>query len=128
MSRSGWTWRNFWNLLTIGCKYKYFYHSADWSGLYLELCIPLWLTKIFRFTIFRVLKNVFSKLPCPWHDLIISPHVKTDPQQISPKKFVPICHEKFLGKGPSILYGRTLCPCSFNICREVLTKICQYTE
>ena len=44
MSRSGWTWHNLWNLLTIIFKYKYF----D----------------------FRLLENAFVKLPRPsCHDL-----------------------------------------------------------
>ena len=29
MSRSGWTWHNLSNLLTINTKYKYFYNSGQ---------------------------------------------------------------------------------------------------
>ena len=75
------------------------------------------------------MKNVFAKLPHPWQDLIINPPCRT-----APKKLSPICHEKLLEKGPSILYGGTLCPystgkscggiCTLNICKEVQTKAC----
>ena len=45
------------------------------------------------------MENAFVKLPFPYHDLIISLSRRTVPQQICPKQFVPICHEKL----PSIL-------------------------
>lgn len=38
------------------------------------------------------------------------------------------CHEKLLEKGHSILYGRSVCPFSFNIFREVLIKTCKFIE
>ena len=47
-----------------------------------------------------LLKNLFVKLPCPWHELIINPPCRTASQLIA-----PICHEKLLQKGLSILYG-----------------------
>ena len=49
------------------------------------MCLPPWLGKTFRFTVFRLLENAFVKLPPPLprpplppplHDLIISPCVK----------------------------------------------------
>ena len=49
MSRSGWTWRNIWNLLTINFKYKYLHNTVNWSGLYLQVYIPSWLTNVSRF-------------------------------------------------------------------------------
>ena len=55
----------FFNLL----KNKSFHNSADWSGLYLQVYILLWLAKILRFVVFR---SYTGKLPHPWHDLIIN--------------------------------------------------------
>ena len=77
MSRSGWTWYNLWNLLTINFKNKYFHNSVDWSGLRLQVYIPSWLPKILRFIVFRLLENVFVKLPS--HDLIINLSCRIDP-------------------------------------------------
>ena len=46
-------------------KNESFYNSIDWSGLYLQVCIPSLLGKIFRFTVLQFLvywKNEFVKL------------------------------------------------------------------
>ena len=43
--------------LTINFKNKYFQNSVDWSGLYLQVYIPLRLANILRFTVFRLLEN-----------------------------------------------------------------------
>ena len=127
---SGLTWRNIWKLLTINFKYKYFHNSVDWSGLYLQVSIPSWLTKILRFTVFTLLENAFVKLLCPWHDLInnllINPLAN---KKICPKKFVPHLPWKAF-KGPSILYGGRHISygsiCSLNICKEVRIKLVEF--
>ena len=132
MSRSSWTWHNLSNLIvTINFKYKYFHNSVDWSRFYLQVYIPSWLEKFQDlYTVFRLQKNVFGKLLFPWHYLIINSTCRTAPQNLSPS-----LHEKFLEKGPSILFGGrhyALTPlenhvrdiCSLNICKEVWTKTC----
>ena len=106
---SGLTWRNIWKLLTINFKYKYFHNSVDWSGLYLQVSIPSWLTKILRFTVFTLLENAFVKLLCPWHDLInnllINPLAN---KNICPKKFVPhLPWKAFRKRSLHTLWGET---------------------
>ena len=69
-----------------------------------------------------------------WNSLVLGviwsliPHVEQPSNKFAKKYLFPICHEKLLEKGPSILYWKTLCPCSFNICREVRTKTCYHIE
>ena len=50
----------------------------EWSGLNLQLDIPPWLEKSFRFTVFILLENAIVKLS-PWHELIIIPPCRTTP-------------------------------------------------
>ena len=105
MSRPGWTWHNLWSLLTINFEYKYFHNSVDWSGLYLQEHILSWLVKNLRFKVFRLVENVFVKLSRPWHDLIIKFPSTNLPMWNYPRKILsPICHEKFLEKGSSVLH------------------------
>ena len=61
------------NLLIINLKDESFHNSIEWSELYLQVNIPQWSGKIFRFTVFRLLKNVFCETPPPWYVLVISP-------------------------------------------------------
>ena len=112
MSKSDWTWQNLWDLLTINFKYRYYYTSLDWSGLFIFKCISLHGCQKFLdlYKIFRLLENAFVNLPYLWHDLIINLPCRTAPQNFS-----PICYKKLLEKGPSILhtyFGETLFPCS----------------
>ena len=66
--------------LTIDLKYPYMIVSIDYSGYYLQVCIPPWLGKFFRFTVLRLLNKSFLKLSLPsCHDLIISPPCKLPP-------------------------------------------------
>ena len=51
------------NLLTVNLKDESFHNSMEWSGLYLQVNIPPWLRKIFRFTLFRLLENAFCETP-----------------------------------------------------------------
>ena len=97
VSRSGWTWHNLWNLLTINFKYQYFHKFGQ--GFTFN-CIFLYEWKNEKW----ISKNVFVKNPRPWHDnLIINSPCRT--AQFVPKKIFPTCHEKILEKGSSILYG-----------------------
>ena len=91
ISRSSWTWHSLWKLLTINFRNKYFQNFVDWSrtGLYLQVYIPSWVTKVLRFTVFRLLENAFVKLHCLYHDLIINPPCRKVPQRICPKQFAP---------------------------------------
>ena len=93
ISMSSWTWQKLWNLLTINFKYKYFHNFGHG---FIFKCIYLHDWKYEKW----LLKNVFVKLAHPWHDLILIHYVEQPPN-----KFSPICHEKLLKKGPSILYG-----------------------
>ena len=76
--KGGWTWCNLWILLTINLKDQSFHNSVEWSGFYLQVKIPTWLGKFVLSALFKLLKNVFLKLP-PWHDSIISPPMKNNP-------------------------------------------------
>ena len=58
-------------LLTINLKDESFHNSIEWSGLYLQVNIPPWLGKIFKFTVFRLLENAFCETPYP---LVSSDH------------------------------------------------------
>ena len=51
------------NLLTISLKDESFHNSTGRSGLYLQMNIPAWLGKTFRFTVFRLLANAFCETP-----------------------------------------------------------------
>ena len=101
-SRSGWTWHNLWNLITINFKYKYFHNFVQG---FIFNCVSLhdWEKEKW------LMKNRFVKLSCPALYMIRSliSHVEQ-----RPNKFSPICHENLLEKSPFILYGSTLCPCS----------------
>ena len=59
------------NLLTVNLKDESFHNSMEWSGLYLQVNIPPWLRKIFRYTLFRLLENAFCETPST---LICSDH------------------------------------------------------
>ena len=130
MSRSGWTWHNLWNFLTINFKYKYF-HKFGQGCIFKCISLHDWKNEN------RLLKNAFVKLrppppPLAWSDHVEShviPHVEQPPN-----KLPPICDEKLLEKGPSILYNMgTLCPCptgkssggmcSLNICKECRLRL-----
>ena len=129
ISRSGWTRHKLWKLLTIYFKNKYCHNSVDWSGHYLQVHIFSWLTKILRFTVFKLMENAIVKICCPWHAIILNPHVEQSSNKSGQKDLSPICHEMFLKKDPSTLWGETLCSCStekscraictVNICKEV---------
>ena len=93
MLRSGWTWNNLWNLLTINLKYKC-YHNLVQGFIFKGISLHDWKNEKWS------LKNVFVKLPCLWYNLIIIPHVEQPPN-----KLLPICHEKFFEKVPSLLYA-----------------------
>ena len=94
-SRSGWTRHNLWNLLTINFKNKYFHNFGQG---FICKCISLHDWKNEKW----LLKNLFVKLPHPWHELIINPPCRTPPTRPIPipNKLSPIWQ-----KGPSILYG-----------------------
>ena len=124
ISRSSWPRHNLWKLLTIIFKDKYFHNPIDWSGIFLQVHIPSWLAKIFRFTVFRLLENAFARLPCPYHELIINRPRRTVPQKIYPK------HLPWKASLHT-LWDETLCPCStgkscggvsLNICKKVQNK------
>ena len=103
--RSGWTWDNLWNLVTITFKNKYFNRfEEDCSGLHLKMYIPLWFAKILRSTVFRLLAKAFVKLTHSWHDLIINPPCGTASNKFPKNNLSPAFHEKLLEKSPSILY------------------------
>ena len=53
------------NLSTINLKDEFFHNSIEWLGLYLQVNIPPWLAKIFRFKVFRLLENAFCETPSP---------------------------------------------------------------
>ena len=104
MSNSGWRWHNLGNLLTINLRNKFSLNFIDWSWLYLQVYIPpvhvlkyIFVCKsrnISRCTVFRLIKNIFSKPPYTWHDLIINPHAEQQHlSQVFPKKFV---HPSFI--------------------------------
>ena len=129
-SRPGWTWYNYWKLLTINFKNKSFHNSVDWFELYLQLYITLWLAKILRFTVFRLLKNAFVELVLPYHDLVINPQCRTALHKFAPQNIVPHLRWKAFRKRPlHISWGKRLCSCSTwkscggmcspDICKEV---------
>ena len=108
ISRSSWTWQNFWKLLTINFRNKYFHNSVDWSRFYLQVYIRSWLAI----------------------GLTINPPCKAVLQQIYPKQFVP--HLPWIASLHT-LWGGTLCPCSIgkscwdvslNICKKEQNKTC----
>ena len=70
-------------------KDKSFHNSVDQSGLYLQVYIPSWSGKVFKFTVFRLLENGFAKLPHPWNDLIINPLCRTNPHKFFRKSLFP---------------------------------------
>ena len=70
-------------------KDKSFHNSVDQSGLYLQVYIPSWSGKVFKFTVFRLLENGFVKLPRPWKDLIINPLCRTNPHKFFRKSLFP---------------------------------------
>ena len=70
-------------------KDKSFHNSVDQSGLYLQVYIPSWSGKVFKFTVFRLLENGFAKLPRPWNDLIINPLCRTNPHKFFRKSLFP---------------------------------------
>ena len=49
----------------IKLKDESFRNSIEWSGLYLQVNIPPWLGKFFKFTVFRLLENRFCETPFP---------------------------------------------------------------
>ena len=51
-----------WSLLNMTHDTS-FHNSIEWSEIYLQANIPPWLGKILRFTVFRLLQNVFVILP-----------------------------------------------------------------
>ena len=125
ISRSSWPLHNLWKLLTINFRNKYFHNSVDWSGLCIQVYIPSWLANILRFTVFRLLKNAFVKLPCPYNDRINNPPYLTSPINL-PKTICPPSAMKIF---PA--WGEALCPCSIgkscwgvslNICKKVQNK------
>ena len=122
-------------LLRINFKNKYFNNFITGQGFIFK-CMSFhdW-QKILRFTVFRLLKNVFVKLSCPWHDIIINPPCRTVPQQICPETFVPcLVWKAFRKRSLHNLWGKTLYPCSIgklcgaisslNICKEMQIKTC----
>ena len=120
--------------LAINLRNKYFHNSVDWEVFCLQVYIPLWLAKILRFTVFRLLKNAFVKLPCPYHDLIINLHLEHSPPIYLPKQFVIHLPWK---ASLHTLWGKSLYPCSIgklcsgvsiNICKNVLNKNCEHIE
>ena len=129
-SRPGWTWCNYWKPLTINFKNKSFHNFVDWFELYFQMYITLWLAKILRFTVFRLLENAFVELVLPYHDLIINPPCRTALYKFAPQNIVPHLQWKAFRKRPlRISWGKTLCFCSTgkscggmcspDICKEV---------
>ena len=57
---------------TFNFNYKYLHNCLDWSGFYIYKFQNI-------YTLFRLLKNEFVKLPHHWHDLIINPPCRTSP-------------------------------------------------
>ena len=125
ISRSIWIWHNPSKLLTSNFNNKYFHNSVDWSRIYLQVYILSWQAKVLRFTVFRLLKNAFVKLPCPYNDRINNPPYLTSPINL-PKTICPPSAMKIF---PA--WGEALCPCSIgkscwgvslNICKKVQNK------
>ena len=50
-------------LLTRNLKDESFHNFIEWSELYLQVNIPPWLGKNFKFTVFRLLENEFCQIP-----------------------------------------------------------------
>ena len=118
---------------TFNFNYKYLHNCLDWSGFYIYKFQNI-------YTLFRLLKNEFVKLPHHWHDLIINPPCRTSPLP----KIVPCLPRKAFRKKSLHTFfffweggggvGETLCfrsigkwcsdICSLKICEEVWTKTC----
>ena len=81
------TWHNFWNLLSTNLNDKSFHDSIEWSGIYLQVNVPLRLGKTFRFSVFRLLENPFVKLPL---SMIISPSIKNNTYNLPLKICLPM--------------------------------------
>ena len=118
MSWSSWTWYNFWSLLTINFKCKYFHNSVDWSGLHLQVYFLSWLAKILTFKDFRLLENAFEKLPTLGMIWSLISHVeqplnKFSHLELARKNFIPhLPWKAFRKRSLDILWRETLCPCS----------------
>ena len=92
------------NLSTINLKDESFLNSLELSGVNLQVDIPPWSGKIFRFTVFTLLENAFCETPspsvCSDHQ---SPHVQQSHYKFSTQNLSR--HEKhFLEKSPSSCY------------------------
>ena len=87
MSKSGWSWHKLSNLITLTLIITSRINLSIilWTGLgFIFKCICLHVCKnvfaykfFFIFTVFRLLKSAFVKIPCPLHDLIINPPCRT---------------------------------------------------
>ena len=99
VSRSDWTWGNLWNFLTINFRYKYFHNFGQ--GF---ICKCIYFPRLAKWKIITE-KCIGENSPALDMTWSLIPHVG-QPHN----KLPPICHEKLLEKGPSILYTRTLMP------------------
>ena len=92
------------NFLTINLKDESFLKSLELSGVNLQVDIPPWSGKIFRFTVFTLLENAFceilSPLVCSDHH---SPHVQQSHYKFSSQNLSPD-EKHFLEKSPSSRY------------------------
>ena len=130
--RSDWTWHNFWNLLTINFKHKYFHNFIDWSGLYLQVYIPSRSAKRFKFTFFRLLgMHLQNSLTLVMIRSLI-PHVEQPSNKFAQKNCPHLPWKPFRKMSLHTLWKETLCSCSIgklcrcicslNVCEEVRTK------
>ena len=104
---------------SINLKVKSLHSYIVWSELYLEVNIPPQLEKSFRFTVFRLLKNVFANPPpldMIW-SLVYS--CRTTPTNLTKKVCRPL-KNLFLQKNPSILLMTPYFPKAENyvVCAE----------
>ena len=83
MSRSGLTWQNICNLLTIKFKHKYFHKFVDWPGLYLQVYI-LHDSQNFKISLQFLDYWKMYLWNSPVHDLIINLPCRTALQNFSP--------------------------------------------
>ena len=121
------TWHDHWNLLNIDLRNIYFHNSTHWSEFYFQVWIPLWLWKILRFTVFRLL----VKLSHPSNDFIINPApCRTSPICFFTEISHPSILKSFFSKSTLLYFGRRHYAiaypqnnigvwCSLNVCYEV---------
>ena len=107
ISRSGWTWQNLWNLLTINLKNKSSHYSMDWLGHFLQVYMPSWLAKCSDLHSLTYWNMHFWNSPTFGMIWSWMPHLEqpSPPHKFSPKNLSPISYKNiFLEKGLPIHY------------------------